>query len=52
MGHQIVKLIPMLQAAAPSIDSQNQNNTTSDNTLFFHWQYHPSDINKNVMIYI
>jgi hypothetical protein len=52
-GHQLNQIIPILQTAASNIDNINTRKklttTDSEDTLFIHWRYHPSDINKNTI---
>lgn len=53
-GHQIDKLIPMLQTAASNIDNINtrkekQKDTDDDDTLYIHWRHHPSNIHNHTI---
>jgi hypothetical protein len=49
-GHLLNTITPLLQTAASTIDNQgtarriNQRETDSDETLFIHWEHHPSSL--------
>jgi hypothetical protein len=51
-GHTIQNLIPILLTAASTIDnhlstSKLDKTTDSDDTIYIHWEHHPTDISKN-----
>jgi hypothetical protein len=52
-GHQLNQILPILQTAAYNIENTNTkeitSNTTHDDTLYIHWQFHPSSINKHTI---
>ncbi len=52
-GHTLEEIIPTIRSAAASIDNTQgarnllQPKIPSEDTLYIHWNYHPSDIKKN-----
>jgi hypothetical protein len=53
-GNTIQQLTPILQTAALTIDnklstSKRGKNTENDDTLYIHWEHHPTDISKNTI---
>ena len=52
-GHTLEDIIPTIRSAAASIDNTQgarnllQPKIPSEDTLYIHWNYHPSDIKKN-----